>query len=433
MEENECKKPRRHYSWVILGLTFSNLFVEGGVRNSRPVFLPALREGFGGSAAMTSAIFSVSGVVSGFTTPILGKLLDKIGPKYMFPIAGLFILLGFWASSMVNHMWQIFIFYSIIATLGDTSVSSFSATTVLSPWFPKTKGVMLGIADAGNPAGQAVITPLAQFTIINYGWRVGFQVLGSIFFLIVAPLNFLLQRRPPNYINNLSSQEETVSISKNPDITQCYAQSAQDSDSYMIEKGQFHPMKEPAVWYLVLSRATGSISHQMTNLHIIAFFVSSGYGQMQTATALGIAGLFGIIARPSFGILSDRIGREVVFTLGMGMSFLSILLVILFTDNASLLTLIIFVTLTGFSDGLSGLILGAKTADLYHPNVLGSVTGIVDIGRGIGIATGGIFTGLLFDKYGDYTLAYSIAATLLLISITAIWIVRLVEPKQLPA
>jgi MFS family permease len=330
-------------------------------------------------------------------------------------------------------MWQIFIFYSIIATLGDTSVSSFSATTVLSPWFPNTKGVMLGIADAGNPAGQAVITPLAQFTIINYGWRVGFQVLGSIFFLIVAPLNFLLQRRPPNYINNLSSQEETVSISKNPDITQCYAQSAQDSDSYMIEKGQFHPMKEPAVWYLVLSRATGSISHQMTNLHIIAFFVSSGYGQMQTATALGIAGLFGIIARPSFGILSDRIGREVVFTLGMGMSFLSILLVILFTDNASLLTLIIFVTLTGFSDGLSGLILGAKTADLYHPNVLGSVTGIVDIGRGIGIATGGIFTGLLFDKYGDYTLAYSIAATLLLISITAIWIVRLVEPKQLPA
>ncbi len=110
MKKNRGKK--LNYGWVILGLIFGNLFVEGGVRNTQPVLLPALRQNFGGSAAMTSAIFSASGIVGGFAAPIIGKILDRIGPRYIFPIAGIVILIGWWGSSLASHTWQIFIFYS---------------------------------------------------------------------------------------------------------------------------------------------------------------------------------------------------------------------------------------------------------------------------------------------------------------------------------
>ena len=66
MDNTAPRKRRLNYGWVILGLTFGNIFVEGGVKNSQPVFLPALRQGFGGSAAMTAGIFSVSGLVGAF-------------------------------------------------------------------------------------------------------------------------------------------------------------------------------------------------------------------------------------------------------------------------------------------------------------------------------------------------------------------------------
>ena len=191
------RRKKLNYGWVILGLIFGNLFVEGGVRNTQSVLLPALRQNFGGSAAMTSAVFAASGIVSGFAAPIIGRTLDRVGPRYMFPIAGTIILFGWWASSFASHMWQLFIFYSFIATLGHTAIGSFSGTAVLAPWFPKSKGVMLGLADSGNPAGQAVITPLAQYIITNFGLRAGFQVVGLVFFLMTAPLNFLLQRNPP--------------------------------------------------------------------------------------------------------------------------------------------------------------------------------------------------------------------------------------------
>ena len=424
MDQQESTKPKRNYGWVILGLCFGNLIVEGGVTRSQPVFLPALRQGFGGSAAMTAAIFSASGFFGGLAAPVLGKILDIIGPKYMFPLAGIVILLGWWACSMVNHMWQLFIFYSLISALGHISIGSFTTTAVLAPWFPKSKGVMLGIADSGNATGQAITPPLLQLAITHYGWRAGFRIFGILFFLIAAPLNFLLQKRAPDAVQKFPSPEDTLEENTESSIdTRSQLEDISD-DVY-----KFNALKEPAVWMLLVSRATASISNQMTSLHIIAFFVMAGYGEMQSAAAIGAAGLFGIGARPVFGILSDKIGREIVFTIAMGMTFMAVLVILLFTGGASLWALIIFVALTGLSDGLSGLLLGAKAADIYPSNVLGSVMGVVHVGRTMGTAVGGILTGLLFDMNGNYDLAYWIAAVLALLSIVAAWAVIVFETK----
>ena len=428
MEKSESRECKPGYGWIILGLTFGNIFVEGGVKNSQPVFLPALRQGFGGGAAITAAIFSASGLVGAFISPILGKLLDMFGARYMFPLAGIVILIGWWASSMVNHMWQLFIFYSIIATLGQTLIGSFSGTAVLAPWFPRTKGVMLGIADSGNPAGQAVITPLAQYTISNFGWRAGFQVLGVIFFLVTAPLNFLLQRKPSGYGSDFNASDNMESTSDDTDVNEKLTLSDQDAETLLSDDRRFNALKEPVVWLLLLSRATQGISNQMTNLHIIAFFVLAGYGEMQSASAIGAAGLLGMGARPCFGILSDKFGREIVYTVGLLMTALSLVVIILFAKNATLWPLLLFVGLTGVSDGISGLLIGVKASDIYPARVLGSVMGVIEVGRGIGIATGGVLTGLMFDIYGDYILAYWVAVFLILFSIITIWTVTLVKP-----
>ena len=426
--KKESTKPKRNYGWVILGLSFGNLIVEGGVTRSQPVFLPALRQGFGGSAAMTAAIFSASGFFGGLAAPILGKILDTIGPKYMFLLAGIVILVGWWTSSMASHMWQLFIFYSLISAMGHTSIGSFSVTAVLAPWFPKSKGVILGIADSGTATGQAITPPLLQFVITNYGWRAGFRIFGVVFFLIAAPLNFLLQRRPTNVDPTLSDIEDTP-VSTSPEEYTQPIDTTRKLGDISGDAHRFNALKEPAVWMLLVSRAASSISNQMTNLHIIAFFVLAGYGEMQSAAAIGVAGLFGIGARPAFGILSDKFGREIVFSIGMGMTFAAILVVLLFTGGANLWVLIIFVALNGLSDGVSGLIIGAKAADVYPSNILGSVMGVVQAGRNLGTAVGGVLTGLLFDINGNYELAYWIAAILALLSIGAVWTVRVVETK----
>ena len=157
----------------------------------------ALRDHFNSSATSTAAVFSAAGLFGAMAAPFLGRLLDRMGPRFLFPLAGVLILVGWLSSGFATHLWQLFILFGVIASLGHFSISSFSVTAVLAPWFPKTRGRMLGLADAGNPVGQGVFTPLAQILVSSIGWRGAYQVLGVVFFLLVAPVNLLFQRRPP--------------------------------------------------------------------------------------------------------------------------------------------------------------------------------------------------------------------------------------------
>ena len=105
---------------------------------------------------------------------------------------------------------------------------------------------------------------------------------------------------------------------------------------------------------------------------------------------------------------------------------------LLFVDGVSLWPLVAFVALAGLSDGFSGLIIGTKAADIFPANSLGTVMGIVDMGRGLGIATGGVIGGLLFDWRGDYTSTFVLAAILFLASMGTIWLTNLRRPALPP-
>jgi MFS family permease len=89
-----------------------------------------------------------------------------------------------------------------------------------------------------------------------------------------------------------------------------------------------------------------------------------------------------------------------------------------------------FAGLAGLSDGVSGLLIGAKAADLYPTRALGSVAGMVEAGRGVGIALGPLLGGVLFDLQGDYRLAFSLAALLTLISVGFMWGTRLAQDAE---
>ena len=404
---------RLHYGWVVFALTFSNLTVEGGSKNVQSVFLVAFRDHFRSSVALTSAVFSASGLFGAFAAPFLGIFLDRFGPRVMFPIAGCFILVGWLASSFVSDIWQLFIFYSVVATVGQVGISSFSATATLAPWFPRSRGAVLGMADAGNPAGQAIVVPLAQLIVSTLGWQWAFRIFGVAFFVMVVIPNLLFQKRPPD-----SGREVNVAM---PDVVA----EAGASDEPPSRSPAAGVLREPAVWLLLGARAVNSIGNHMIMVHILAFLFLAGYGEIQAALAIGIAGLLGIGGRPATGLLSDILGREIVYTFGMTTSVAAVILVLFFSEGGAWWVLVSFVALNGFSDGISGLLIGAKAADLYPPRMLGTVMGMMEVGRGIGIGLGPIMAGILFDLQGDYFLAFLISAGLTTASVFLMWSVRL--------
>ena len=406
-----------HYGWAIFSLAFANLTVEGGMKNSAPVLFLALRDSFGRGAAATAAIFSVGGLTGAIVAPLLGNLLDRLGPRYLFPVGGAVIFLAYLSSSFVSDFWQLFFFYGVLATVGETIVSSFTATAVLAPWFPRSRGRVLGLADAGNPLGQGIFAPLSQVLILAFGWRIALRVLGPIFFLLVAPANLLFQRRPPSISTPIEEQENGAddTIGGRPGVPE-----------HPAAREQFRAILRGApLWCLVLARTTAAVGHQMTILHLVAFFVASGYSHLEAASTIGVVGLISLGGRPLTGALSDYVGRELIYTVGLGMQVAGILVVLVLGDGESFWPIVLFVGLTGLSDGIAGIAVGAKAADLFPSSTLGSVMGLVQSGRGVGVMAGPILGGLLYDLNGDYVLAFSLAVVMMGVAVVFMWSARI--------
>ena len=163
----------------------------------------------------------------------------------------------------------------------------------------------------------------------------------------------------------------------------------------------------------------------MTNVHMVAFFVAGGYSALQAASTIGAVGLVGLVGRPVTGALSDVLGREPVFTIGFGMQITAIVVVLLLGDGEVLWPLVVFVAFSGLSDGIGGLALSAKAADIIPANSLGTAMGIIQAGRSVGLLAGPVIGGLLFDLQGDYAGAFLLAVGLYVAAIGFLWATRL--------
>jgi MFS family permease len=131
-----------------------------------------------------------------------------------------------------------------------------------------------------------------------------------------------------------------------------------------------------------------------------------------------------MVGRPLSGALSDVLGREVMYTVGLGMHISAIMLVLTIGDGQRWWPLLLFVGLAGLSDGIGGLVVAAKAGDLFPATSLGVVMGLVQMGRGLGIMAGPILGGLLFDLQGNYRMAFFLAVTLVTVAIGCMWGVR---------
>jgi MFS family permease len=382
-----------------------------------PVVYVALRDSLHWSAAATAGIFSLGGLTGALCAPLLGRLLDRIGPRYLFPLGGLLILLGYFSSSWATELWQLYLLYGMLATVGENSISSFTTAATLSPWFPRHRGRMLGLADAGNSLGQVIFLPAAQLLIATVGWRNTFRLFGLLFFLLVGPANLLLQRPPPAQpaVGQAGRSGKSVTSSSR----------SSTADAPRLRQ----ILRHPRVWGLVLARLLATMGNHLTQVHMVAFFIAAGYEPLLAATAVGAVGLVGLLGRPLSGTLSDVLGREVVYTVGSAMQMGGIVALLTLGDGQRLWPILLFVALNGLSDGIGGLVVGAKAADLFPAGALGAVMGLVQMGRGLGIMVGPLLGGWLFDLQGHYGAAYLLAVALVCVAVGCMWGVRLTEGR----
>src|SRR5439155_17236709 len=190
--------PAARGAWLMLGGAFAAFAASAAVMHSYAIFLVAFIEEFRWSRAETSIAYSVSQLVAGASSPLVGALVDRLGPRRLLLLGGSLLVLGLLASAFISALWQIILLYGIVMTIGANCLGLVVFVPLLSRHFVRRRGMAIAIVQSANGFGRAASAPLVQLLISTLGWRETFLA-QAVFIAAAVPFLAALFRRAGRY------------------------------------------------------------------------------------------------------------------------------------------------------------------------------------------------------------------------------------------
>jgi OFA family oxalate/formate antiporter-like MFS transporter len=143
---------------------------------------------------------------------------------------------------------------------------------------------------------------------------------------------------------------------------------------------------------------------------------------MTAAFVFAMVGVVSSIFRIFWGWLSDRIGREITYTMGIICGCLGVGSLIFLEASGLKWFAYLFLIFFGMGWGVTAPMFMAVAADLFRGRVFGLIYGFVEAGIGIAGAFGAWVAGYIFDKTHSYQPAFVLTVVVFVLSCFFIWL-----------
>ncbi len=408
------------YGWFVVAASFFSFGVSSTAWQSFSVYFVALIQEFGWSRASAAGVFSLFVIVTGLAGVGAGALSDRYGPGRVASVGGIVLAAGLVACSQISELWQFYLLFGIVAAVGLAFTGWVPSVTSTTRWFSTRLGFALGVVSAGVGVGIVVMIPFAQWVITNYGWRVAYQVMAGIVVFIVVPAAFFgLRGRPEDFG---LEKDGGARVDASGSIVREKRFRVVDTEWANRQWTVALALRTPRYWAILVMVAFLQIATQTVFVHQIAYMVDSGYDSMLAASIVGLIGLLSIGSKIGSGWISDRLGREKTWTIGLTCVAMSILLLVASRLPGMSMLIFLYAVMLAIGYGTSVPLTPAVTSDMFAGKRLGSIFGVVTTANGLGSATGALMGGYIFDSTGSYLPALGLAAMAAIISIAAVWI-----------
>lgn len=401
-----------YYGWVVVGAAFLILYGAYGVQYSFGVFLPEIEGALApGKRAVISLGFSIYASLYCILASLSGRLTDLWGPRPVLIAGGILLGLGILLVGRATSLWQYFLAYGLLASLG-MSTTYVPTTSTIVKWFVARRGLMVGMAMAGSGIGQLTLPLLTALLIGGWGWRTTYLAYGLALATLLPLLGLLLERDPE--ARGLRPYGAPAALSGSEDV-KAEDRSLRPSEALRTLPFWLYTGALFLFWSVVF----------VPVVHLPAFArgplgSSSGLAAL-TITAIAVGSTLG---RVLGGAVSDLLGRRRTFVLvilGQTLSFFGLLLASLI---GSLGLTYGSAVLFGMGYGSTGAIYPAFTADLFGRRYASSVAGLI-FGFAAGATGIGIYlAGFLYQATGSYTVAFASSGALTLAALPLILAVK---------
>jgi MFS family permease len=412
------------YGWVIVAVGFVTMAIGVSARTAFSLLFPPILDEYGWERGVTAGVFSFGFFVSAMLSPFVGRLMDRRGPRVVIEMGVIVMAAGLMLAPFARLPWHLYATLGALVGGGGNCLGYTGQSLFLPNWFVRRRGLAASLTFSGVGVGSIVLLPWLQSLIARAGWRAACCTLGLLVLGVLMPLNLLLKRSPAD-----------LGLQPDGDATSSRAAAAErlrvvDPAWVAVDWTLARALRTARFWWIAVGYFFGLFAWYAVQVHQTKYLVEIGFSPNHAAWALGFVSLVAVPGQIALGHLSDRIGREWVWTIG-SLGFVLCLLALLGLRHVPTEPLLWFMVV---AQGMLGYsltsVIGAIPAEIFAGRHYGTVFGTVMLAAIVGGAAGPWAAGALYDVTGSYTPAFSIAMAGSALSALAIW---LAAPRKVRA
>lgn len=261
-------------------------------------------------------IFSLAIVFLGLSAATFGKWLERVGPRKAMFASALCFSGGFLLSAIgvyIHNIVLVYLGYGVLGGIG-LGIGYISPVSTLLRWFPDRPGMATGMAIMGFGGGAMLGSPLAVALMNNFQslsstgvWET-FATMGTIYFCFMMfgvltvrvpaegwlPAGYVPPTQPKKLVTNAHVDADTA-----------------------IKTPQFW-----LLWIVLCTNVTAGIGVLGQASPMIQEMFEGAVTPEAAAGFVGLLSLFNLGGRFLWSSLSDRIGRQTVYTIFFGLGIL---------------------------------------------------------------------------------------------------------------
>src|ERR1700691_759602 len=369
------------YRWVIVAAGGLLGCVAIGGMFSLPVFLQPIARDTGWSVTGVSSAMTIAFLAMACTSMIWGTLSGRFGPLPVVLTGSIVLAASLALASRAPSLLSFQIMFGLM--VGCSTAAIFAPMMAcVTGWFDTHRSLAVSLVSAGMGMAPMVMSPLAAWLVSNHDWRTSMQVIAVVVAAIMIPVS-LLVRRPPA----LTSGDLATTGDDGPGQGMSVAQA----------------LRSPQFIILLATNFLCCATHSGPIIHTVSYAVTCGIPMMAAVTIYSVEGLAGMGGRIAFGLLGDRFGAKRVLVSGLLAQAFGALAYVFVRELAAFYAV---AAVFGFIYAGTMPLYAVLMRENFPLRIMGTMIGGTAMAGSLGMATGPLAGGLIYDTFASYAWLY---------------------------
>jgi MFS family permease len=369
------------YRWVIVAAGGLLGCVAIGGMFSLPVLLQPMTRDTGWSVAGISSAMTIGFLAMAFGSMIWGTLSDRVGPRPVVLTGSIVIAASLALASRATTLIEFQLLFGLLVGIATAAIFA-PMMACVTGWFDTNRSLAVSLVSAGMGMAPLTMSPLVAWLVSNHDWRTSMQIVAAIVAAIMIPVSLLVRRAPALAGRNSPASE---------------------ADAAEPEMSLSQAVRSPQFVILLATNFFCCATHSGPIIHTVSYAISCGIPLVAAVSIYSVEGLAGLGGRVAFGLLGDRFGAKRVLVLGLLAQAFGALAYVFVRELAAFYAV---AALFGFIYAGVMPLYSVLARENFPLKMMGTVIGGTAMAGSLGMATGPVAGGLIYDTFSSYAWLY---------------------------